>query len=102
MAKEYHIVWNKSKTEGFITDDLDDAELVVQGHEAVEKAMERGMAIPTAGASFAECYGYEPEDAKSLTLQTVALGKRTELERRADDEAESARMRPDALDPEVR
>lgn len=32
--KQYHIVWNESKTEGYITDDADDAEFASVGWRA--------------------------------------------------------------------
>lgn len=55
-----YIVWNEDKTEGFITDDLRDAEMVKKGKFK--------SPYTTAGHAFFECY-----DDQERTLQTIEI-----------------------------
>lgn len=49
MGKTYYIVWNETRTEGYITDDLEDAEYASSGKQA-------GWSAPTLGVAFREAY----------------------------------------------
>ena len=58
--KTYYIVWNEGKSEGFVTDDVEDAKQV--------KSKRFRNPYTTAGAAFKECY----EDDK-LSLQEIEI-----------------------------
>lgn len=58
---KYFIIWNPARTEGFITNDPDDAEYVQCGFRA-------GMAVPTAGQAFREAYCDEGDDSTELPM----------------------------------
>lgn len=57
---EYYIVWNEDKTEGFVTDSLNDAKQVQSGKF-------RG-AYTSAGSAFHETY-----DSEELILASVKI-----------------------------
>ena len=64
MEKKFHIVWNETKTEGFITDDADDARFASTGE------MSGGFGVSTIGEAFQDCYG---GGDKALTVQEVEI-----------------------------
>lgn len=66
MAK-FYIAWNEHQTEGFITDSIDDAKIVISGRF-------RGC-YSTAGAAFREVYDYA-----DLRLQSVDIDPLPEKE----------------------
>lgn len=65
--KTYHIVWNESRTEGYITDDADDATLAATGFQAVP-------AVSTLALAMREQYadGEDDQDTE-LPMQTIQL-----------------------------
>lgn len=63
--KKYHIVWNKSRTEGFITDDEDDAEYASSG-------MRCGVGVSCIAEAMRETYCDDDED-EELPAQTIEL-----------------------------
>jgi hypothetical protein len=58
---QYHIVWNANRSEGFITDDYDDAIQAAYGRQ-------HGHSSSTLGMEFRECYDDGP-----IHLQTVEI-----------------------------
>ena len=49
MGKKYYIVWNSLRTEGYVTDCIEDAEYVATG-------IHPGIAVPAAGMGFRDAY----------------------------------------------
>ena len=58
---KYYIVWNPTRTEGFITTDAGDADYVRSGWRD-------GMAVSTAGEAFREAYCDEDDDSTELPM----------------------------------
>jgi len=63
--KLYNIVWNETKTEGFITDDADDAQFAIDGFRA-------SFAVSSVAEAFREAYAYDDEEIE-LPLQVIEL-----------------------------
>jgi hypothetical protein len=68
--KQYHIVWNKRKTEGYITDDENDATYAQSG---IQISVSAGMS--TLAEALRESYAYDDGDDNGIELpaQTVIL-----------------------------
>lgn len=64
MKKKFYIVWNQARNEGFITDEMEDAEFVATGDQS-------GFGVPTAGEAFREAYADGPDD--DLYIQEVMI-----------------------------
>lgn len=60
--KTIYIVWNENKSEGFVTDDKDDAKYCSTGKET-------GFGIPTIAEAFRECYGQGPFKIEKMELK---------------------------------
>lgn len=65
MSKKYFIVWNATRSEGFITDDEDDAHYTSTG-------ISNSFGITTVGEAFRESYA-DDEDGEELEVQEVEL-----------------------------
>lgn len=61
---KYYIVWNPTRTEGFITNDAGDADYVRCGFRA-------GMSVPSAGQAFREAYLDEDDDSTELPMTEI-------------------------------
>lgn len=57
----YYIVWNPTRTEGFITNDAGDAEYARTGFQ-------EEMAVSTAGQAFRDAYCEEDDDSTELPM----------------------------------
>ena len=64
IKKQFFIVWNQSRTEGFITDDKPDAMFVSEG-------ISLRTGNPLVGEAFRECYC--EDEADGLLMQEVEL-----------------------------
>lgn len=62
----HYIVWSPKRTEGFVTNDADDAEYVRCGFRA-------GMAVSTAGQAFREAYLDEDDDSTELPMTEINM-----------------------------
>jgi len=65
--KQYHIVWNSTKTEGYITDSEDDAEFARSGFQANFSSSTLALAMREAYADG------EDDDETELPAQSVAI-----------------------------
>ena len=61
--KTFYIVWNQTRTEGFITDDRNDALCAAEG-------LSPRNGSSTVGKTFRECYA---EDGEALPMQEIEL-----------------------------
>ena len=65
--KQYHIVWNSTKTEGYITDSEDDAEFARSGFQANFSSSTLALAMREAYADG------EDDDETELPAQSVTI-----------------------------
>lgn len=65
MSKKYFIVWNDTRSEGFITQDQDDAEYTATG-------ISTSFGVTTVGDSFRETYADGEEDAE-FDIQEIEI-----------------------------
>ena len=63
---KYYIVWNPTRTEGFITNDAGDAEYVQNGFQG-------SMAVSSAGQAFREAYCEEGDDSTELPMTELSV-----------------------------
>lgn len=61
---KYYIVWNPTRTEGFITNDADDAEYVRCG-------LQSRFGVSSAGQAFREAYCDEDDDSTELPMTEI-------------------------------
>jgi len=61
----FYIVWNQTRTEGFITDDRNDALFAAEG-------ISTRNGSSTVGEAFRECYA-DDEDGEALPMQEVEI-----------------------------
>jgi len=70
MKKQYHIVWNAQKTEGYITDNEDDATYASSG-------MVCGVGASTIAEAMREAYAQDEDSfddtEEELPTQTVTI-----------------------------
>ena len=67
MKKQYHIVWNAKKSEGYITDSEDDAEFAHSGFQACNSCS-------TLATAMRETYADGEDDTDTeLPAQTVTI-----------------------------
>jgi hypothetical protein len=67
----YYIVWNKDKTEGFVTNDKSDARYTATGHTVK-------FGVPSVGEAFRDAY----DNGDHLEIQEVDLQPNTTDDRR--------------------
>ncbi len=63
MKVKYHIVWNETRTEGFITQDRDDADYTATG-------ISSSFGVSTIGDAFREAYA---EYGEELEIQEIEI-----------------------------
>lgn len=66
MSKEYFIVWNETKSEGFITSNENDAEFARSGFQG-------SMAVSSLAGAMRDTYAHEDDEDTELPAQTVTL-----------------------------
>ena len=65
MSKKYFIVWNDTRSEGFITDDEDDANYTATG-------ISNSFGVTTVGSAFRETYA-DDKDGVELEVEEIEI-----------------------------